>query len=141
MSEVDLTLHAHRFRTCKALGIGTDRERADHQNGTRKLQDMSVRQRDLPNGHSKTSEQRKRFEPRDIRAAPGQRPARLPMTARPKRTSVNARTGSTNLSYRALLRRRLQSRLINSGLFRRIVKSVTKYCAAELTARSRQPQF
>jgi lipopolysaccharide/colanic/teichoic acid biosynthesis glycosyltransferase len=36
------------------------------------------------NGQSKTPVERKRFEPRDIRAAPGQRPARLPMTARAK---------------------------------------------------------
>lgn len=36
------------------------------------------------NGHSKTPAERKRFEPRDTRAAPGQRPARLPMTARAK---------------------------------------------------------
>jgi hypothetical protein len=36
------------------------------------------------NGHSKTPVERKRFEPRDIRAAPGQRPAKLPMIARAK---------------------------------------------------------
>jgi hypothetical protein len=36
------------------------------------------------NGHSKALVERKRFEPRDIRALPSQRPAKLPMTARAK---------------------------------------------------------
>jgi lipopolysaccharide/colanic/teichoic acid biosynthesis glycosyltransferase len=34
------------------------------------------------NGHSRVRLERKRFEPREIKAAPGPRPARLPMTAR-----------------------------------------------------------
>jgi Bacterial sugar transferase len=41
-------------------------------------------------GHSKTSAERKRFEPRDGRAAPGQRPAQLPLAARVKTGEISA---------------------------------------------------